>query len=112
MDAAAAATSSPNPSYSPRGSDGSEEREKMTVATHPLYEQLLEDHVACIRVASPGEQLPPHQRADCGQAAPARRCNRDCERSLSQTTTSPPPPSSPPLPPTRSPFPPSPPSPR
>ncbi|KAM0888956.1 hypothetical protein ACQ4PT_028022 [Festuca glaucescens] len=112
MAAAAAATSSPNPRYSLSVSDGSEEREKTTVAAHPLYEQLLEDHVACFRVASPGDQLPPHVRTYRGQAAPARRCNRDCGRSLSQTpTTSPPPPSSPPLPPTRSRFPPTPPSP-
>ncbi|KAM0845088.1 hypothetical protein ACQ4PT_056623 [Festuca glaucescens] len=46
MDAAAAATSSPNPSFSPSGSDDSEEREKTAVAARPLYKRLMEAHVA------------------------------------------------------------------
>ncbi|KAK4422704.1 Homeobox protein HD1 [Sesamum alatum] len=31
---------------------------KAEVATHPLYEQLLSAHVACLRVATPIDQLP------------------------------------------------------
>lgn len=54
--AAAAAASSPNPSFSPGGGGG--EREKAAVAAHPLYERLLEAHVACLRVATPVDQLP------------------------------------------------------
>jgi hypothetical protein len=57
MDAAAAAASSPNPSFSPGGGGGGE-REKAAVAAHPLYERLLEAHVACLRVATPVDQLP------------------------------------------------------
>jgi hypothetical protein len=54
MDAAAA-SSSPNPSgFSPGGG----EREKAAIAAHPLYERLLEAHVACLRVATPVDQLP------------------------------------------------------
>jgi hypothetical protein len=71
MDAAAAATSSPNPSFSPCGGDGSQEREKTAVSAHPLYERLLEAHVACYRVAISVEQPPPHRRADHGHAATA-----------------------------------------
>ncbi|TVU03114.1 hypothetical protein EJB05_51367 [Eragrostis curvula] len=53
--AAAAASSSPNPSgFSPGGG----EREKAAIAAHPLYERLLEAHVACLRVATPVDQLP------------------------------------------------------
>ncbi|CAM0946444.1 unnamed protein product [Alopecurus aequalis] len=55
MDAAA---SSPNPSFSPGGGGGGGEREKAAVAAHPLYERLLEAHVACLRVATPVDQLP------------------------------------------------------
>ncbi|KAM0851473.1 hypothetical protein ACQ4PT_052397 [Festuca glaucescens] len=58
MDAAPAATSSPKPSFSQSGSNDSEEREKKAVAAHLLHERLLEDHVACFRVATPGDQLP------------------------------------------------------
>lgn len=54
--AAAAAASSPNPSFSPGGGGG--EREKAAIAAHPLYERLLEAHVACLRVATPVDQLP------------------------------------------------------
>lgn len=31
---------------------------KSEIATHPLYEQLLSAHVACLRVATPIDQLP------------------------------------------------------
>ena len=31
---------------------------KGEIATHPLYEQLLAAHVACLRVATPIDQLP------------------------------------------------------
>jgi hypothetical protein len=31
---------------------------KAEIATHPLYEQLLSAHVACLRVATPIDQLP------------------------------------------------------
>ncbi|KAF0906048.1 hypothetical protein E2562_009060 [Oryza meyeriana var. granulata] len=55
--AAAAASSSPNPSFSSPGGGGGE-REKAAVAAHPLYERLLEAHVACLRVATPVDQLP------------------------------------------------------
>lgn len=34
------------------------ERIKVEIATHPLYEQLLSAHVACLRVATPIDQLP------------------------------------------------------
>ncbi|GJM97861.1 hypothetical protein PR202_ga14818 [Eleusine coracana subsp. coracana] len=34
------------------------EREKAAIAAHPLYERLLEAHVACLRVATPVDQLP------------------------------------------------------
>ena len=55
--AAVAAASSPNPSgFSPGGVGG--EREKAAIAAHPLYERLLEAHVACLRVATPVDQLP------------------------------------------------------
>lgn len=61
--AAAAAASSPNPSFSPGGGGGlgvgvGGEREKAAIAAHPLYERLLEAHVACLRVATPVDQLP------------------------------------------------------
>ena len=46
----------PNPSsFSP---GVGREREKATIAAHPLYERLLEAHVACLRVATPVDQLP------------------------------------------------------
>ncbi|AQK69106.1 knotted related homeobox6 [Zea mays] len=54
--AAAAAASSPNPSGFSPGVGG--EREKAAIAAHPLYERLLEAHVACLRVATPVDQLP------------------------------------------------------
>jgi hypothetical protein len=54
--AAAAAASSPNPSGFSPGIGG--EREKAAIAAHPLYERLLEAHVACLRVATPVDQLP------------------------------------------------------
>ena len=31
---------------------------KGEIATHPMYEQLLAAHVACLRVATPIDQLP------------------------------------------------------
>lgn len=31
---------------------------KAEIATHPMYEQLLSAHVACLRVATPIDQLP------------------------------------------------------
>ena len=31
---------------------------KAEIATHPLYEQLLSAHVACLRVATPIDKLP------------------------------------------------------
>ncbi|KAG8374829.1 hypothetical protein BUALT_Bualt10G0036200 [Buddleja alternifolia] len=34
------------------------EQLKAEIATHPLYEQLLSAHVACLRVATPIDQLP------------------------------------------------------
>ena len=34
------------------------EREKEAIAVHPLYELLLEAHVACHRIATPVDQLP------------------------------------------------------
>ncbi|KAK3134212.1 hypothetical protein QOZ80_6AG0546390 [Eleusine coracana subsp. coracana] len=37
---------------------GGWEREKAAIAAHPLYERLLEAHVACLRVATPVDQLP------------------------------------------------------
>lgn len=38
---------------------GGENRQlKAEIATHPLYEQLLSAHVACLRVATPIDQLP------------------------------------------------------
>lgn len=50
--------------YSPGGGGGGgdmlQERQmiKAEIATHPLYEQLLSAHVACLRVATPIDQLP------------------------------------------------------
>ncbi|CAN0907457.1 Homeobox protein knotted-1-like 7 [Linum grandiflorum] len=41
------------------GGEQSSSRElKAEIATHPLYEQLLGAHVACLRVATPIDQLP------------------------------------------------------
>ncbi|XP_062229405.1 homeobox protein knotted-1-like 11 isoform X2 [Phragmites australis] len=37
---------------------GGWERDKAAIAAHPLYERLLEAHVACLRVATPVDQLP------------------------------------------------------
>lgn len=33
-------------------------RQKAEVLSHPLYEQLLAAHVACLRIATPVDQLP------------------------------------------------------
>ncbi|CAM0909187.1 unnamed protein product [Alopecurus aequalis] len=55
MDPAAAAG---NPSFAPLGGVGGCEREKSAIEAHPLYERLLEAHVACLRVATPVDQLP------------------------------------------------------
>ncbi|XP_058778255.1 homeobox protein HD1 [Vicia villosa] len=42
------------------GGDGGDNNRqlKAEIATHPLYEQLLSAHVACLRVATPIDQLP------------------------------------------------------
>ncbi|XP_004511615.1 homeobox protein HD1 [Cicer arietinum] len=41
------------------GGEGDNNRQvKAEIATHPLYEQLLSAHVACLRVATPIDQLP------------------------------------------------------
>ncbi|CAI8589238.1 unnamed protein product [Vicia faba] len=41
------------------GGGGDNKRQlKAEIATHPLYEQLLSAHVACLRVATPIDQLP------------------------------------------------------
>jgi hypothetical protein len=58
MDPAAAAAG--NPSFAPVGGTGGGgwEREKAAIEAHPLYERLLEAHVACLRVATPVDQLP------------------------------------------------------
>lgn len=37
---------------------GQERQLKAEIATHPMYEQLLAAHVACLRVATPIDQLP------------------------------------------------------
>ncbi|KAJ1260118.1 hypothetical protein BS78_10G207500 [Paspalum vaginatum] len=62
MDPAAAAVgAAPNPSFVSGGGvagAGGWEREKAAIAAHPLYERLLEAHVACLRVATPVDQLP------------------------------------------------------
>jgi hypothetical protein len=63
MDPAAAAAvgAAANPSFvSGGGMAGGPgwEREKAAIAAHPLYERLLEAHVACLRVATPVDQLP------------------------------------------------------
>lgn len=33
-------------------------RQKAEILSHPLYEQLLSAHVACLRIATPVDQLP------------------------------------------------------
>uniref|UniRef100_A0A0E0LDZ5 Homeobox domain-containing protein n=1 Tax=Oryza punctata TaxID=4537 RepID=A0A0E0LDZ5_ORYPU len=65
MDAAAAAaaaaeTGHHHPGFGTGGvgGGGGWEREKAAIAAHPLYERLLEAHVACLRVATPVDQLP------------------------------------------------------
>ncbi|KAG2613251.1 homeobox protein knotted-1-like 11 isoform X2 [Panicum virgatum] len=64
MDPAAGVGAAVNPSFvSPGGGGvggggGGWEREKAAIAAHPLYERLLEAHVACLRVATPVDQLP------------------------------------------------------
>lgn len=46
-------------SVSGGGGVGDQHRQlKAEIATHPLYEQLLSAHVACLRVATPIDQLP------------------------------------------------------
>ncbi|CAL1375492.1 unnamed protein product [Linum trigynum] len=40
------------------GGEQSNRQLKAEIATHPLYEQLLSAHVACLRVATPIDQLP------------------------------------------------------
>ncbi|KAF1873272.1 hypothetical protein Lal_00027310 [Lupinus albus] len=40
------------------GGDHQHRQLKAEIATHPLYEQLLAAHVACLRVATPIDQLP------------------------------------------------------
>jgi hypothetical protein len=52
MDAAA------NPGFGAGAGGAGWEREKTAIAAHPLYERLLEAHVACLRVATPVDQLP------------------------------------------------------
>ena len=50
-----------NPSFAPLGGvgvGGGCEREKAAIEAHPLYERLLEAHAACLRVATPVDQLP------------------------------------------------------
>ncbi|CAL5039630.1 unnamed protein product [Urochloa decumbens] len=59
--AAAGVGATLNPSFVPGGGVGGPggwEREKAAIAAHPLYERLLEAHVACLRVATPVDQLP------------------------------------------------------
>uniref|UniRef100_A0A8R7V9U7 KNOX1 domain-containing protein n=1 Tax=Triticum urartu TaxID=4572 RepID=A0A8R7V9U7_TRIUA len=62
MDAAAAAAAAAgNPGgggFAPGLGAGGWEREKAAIEAHPLYERLLEAHVACLRVATPVDQLP------------------------------------------------------
>ena len=64
MDAAAAAAAAGNPGggFAPGlgagAGGGGWEREKAAIEAHPLYERLLEAHVACLRVATPVDQLP------------------------------------------------------
>ncbi|XP_044443496.1 homeobox protein knotted-1-like 11 [Triticum aestivum] len=60
MDPAAAA-GNPGGGFAPglgAGAPGGWEREKAAIEAHPLYERLLEAHVACLRVATPVDQLP------------------------------------------------------
>ncbi|XP_044413626.1 uncharacterized protein [Triticum aestivum] len=59
MDPAAAGN--PGGGFAPglgAGAPGGWEREKAAIEVHPLYERLLEVHVACLRVATPVDQLP------------------------------------------------------
>jgi hypothetical protein len=66
MDPAAVGAAAANPSFVSGGGGGGGvagggpgwEREKAAIAAHPLYERLLEAHVACLRVATPVDQLP------------------------------------------------------
>jgi hypothetical protein len=64
MDPAAVGAAAANPSFVSGGGGGVAgggpgwEREKAAIAAHPLYERLLEAHVACLRVATPVDQLP------------------------------------------------------
>ena len=57
MDPAAAA-GNPGGDFAPGLGAGGWEREKAAIEAHPLYERLLEAHVACLRVATPVDQLP------------------------------------------------------
>ncbi|RLN09468.1 homeobox protein knotted-1-like 2 isoform X2 [Panicum miliaceum] len=56
-----------------RGRRGDWEPKKAAIAAHPLYERLLEAHVACLRIATPVDQLPriDTQIADWRRAARA-----------------------------------------
>lgn len=53
------------PATMPPGAEGANEserewestRNKAEIATHPLYERLLAAHVACLRIATPVDQL-------------------------------------------------------
>jgi hypothetical protein len=38
--------------------EGNAARSKAEILAHPLYEQLLSAHVACLRIATPVDQLP------------------------------------------------------
>ncbi|KAI4376874.1 hypothetical protein MLD38_014583 [Melastoma candidum] len=42
----------------PDGGDWQSARNKADILAHPLYEQLLSAHVACLRIATPVDQLP------------------------------------------------------
>ncbi|KAE8126145.1 hypothetical protein FH972_020889 [Carpinus fangiana] len=65
------------PGTMPPGAEGANEserewvstRHKSEIAAHPLYERLLDAHVACLRIATPVDQLP---RIDA-QVAQSRR---------------------------------------
>ncbi|XP_059453569.1 homeobox protein knotted-1-like 3 isoform X4 [Corylus avellana] len=65
------------PGTMPPGAEGSNEserewestRHKAEIAAHPLYDRLLDAHVACLRIATPVDQLP---RIDA-QVAQSRR---------------------------------------
>ncbi|XP_022995883.1 homeobox protein knotted-1-like 7 [Cucurbita maxima] len=58
MTAAAAAAASTAALSGDVSISGDNAQLKAEIATHPLYEQLLAAHVACLRVATPIDQLP------------------------------------------------------